>query len=207
MPQTITQGEWGGEYTKLNQMFAELATHAGTSYVPIWEDFWANIYVDLNSNFTTLYTALGGTGRQNFLVEESWGSVRGKMNTMFPYLYGIVDSLVTFEVTGSPPIEGVGINVYYRIYYESTTIGGIEPSTVTFSNNYFTAPLTVSSFAFFDDGVQYVAAVEFGGWGFTTDESTDESFTDGVTTMTVRVQSGSLQIYDDTAAIIITSFT
>ena len=111
MLQTITQGEWGGEYAKLNQMFAELATHAGTSYIPIWEDWWANIYLDLNSNFTTLYDALGGTGRETFLVEETWGSVRGKMNTMFPYLYDLLDSEVEFEVTGSPPIEGVNITI------------------------------------------------------------------------------------------------
>ena len=207
MLQSITEGTWGSENAKINQMFDYLTVSVGITYIPIWEGFWVSIRDDLNSNFEDLYTALGGTGRQEFLWEESWGDIRDKMNTMFVYLYFIAGYEVEFEVTGSPPIEGVGINVYYRIYYESTAIGGIGPSTVTFSNNYFTVPLTVSSFAFFDEGVQYVAATEFGGWGFTTEHSTDESFTDGTVTMTVSVQSGALQIYDDTATVIIISFT
>ena len=163
MLQTITQGEWGGEYTKLNQMFDELATYAGTSYIPIWEDWWANIFQDLNSNFEVLYTELGGTGRESFLIEETWGDVRGKMNTMFPYLYGLAESEVEFEVTGSPPIEGVGINVSYYLNYISSAVTDINPSTVTFSSNYFTIPLDVDEFTF-EDGETLMEAVNFGGW-------------------------------------------
>lgn len=170
MLQTITQGEWGGEYTKLNQMFAELATYAGTSYIPIWEDWWANIFQDLNSNFEVLYTELGGTGRESFLIEETWGDVRGKMNTMFPYLYGLAESEVEFEVTGSPPIEGVGINVSYYLNYISSAVTDINPSTVTFSSNYFTIPLDVDEFTF-EDGETLMEAVNRGGWSVSEPEN------------------------------------
>ena len=167
MLQTITQGKiWSEEYTKLNQMFGELSVYAGVSYIPIWDDWWVNIFQDLNHNFEVLYDALDGEGRQVFLFEESWGSVRGKMNTMFAYLYDLMGSDVTFEVSENPPMEGVSIDVNHYVNYVSTTVTDIYPSTVTFSSNYFTIPLDVTAFTFKDDGVDMSATYVTNQWIF-----------------------------------------
>ena len=113
---------------------------------------------------------------------------------------------VEFEVTGSPAIEGAEIFLYDRVHYESTAITGIAPATVTFANNYFWVFLGVESFTFYDDGAYHTAELISGEWVITEIESTDESFTDGETIVTVRVQYGSLEIYDETLDALITAY-
>lgn len=170
MLQEITEGLWGNQQAKINQMIEELAGHAVIPFTHVWEDWWAINHHILNNNLEALYEAFNGEGREAFIFQESWGSVRGKMNTMFPYLYELVESEVEFEVTGSPPIGGVGINVSYYLNYMSSTVTDISPSSVTFSSNYFTIPLGVDEFTFNDNGVP-MEAVDFGGWSISEAES------------------------------------
>ncbi len=166
MLQTITQGEWGSQQTNINQMFDELSTFAGISYLHIQEGFWSVILGRLNSNFEALYDEMGGEGRQIFACNESWGDVRSKLNTMFPYLYDLMGHEVTFEVTENPPMADVGINVNHYINYVSTTVTDISLGTVTFSSNYFTIPLDATGFIFKDDGVDMSATYVTNQWIF-----------------------------------------
>ncbi len=168
MLQSITEGLWGDQQTKLNQMFDDLSDFIGVTCNTIWEGLWINVRDDLNSNFEILYTAFDTTGREEFLLEESWGSVRSKMNTMFEHLYNIYFEVI-FEVTGSPGISGVDIDLFYRPSYFSTSVSNINPSTVEFSNlksgsNSFLIPLNVQEFTFDDDGVGKTATYSDGQW-------------------------------------------
>ena len=118
----------------------------------------------------------------------------------------VIGPSIEFDVTGNSAIEGVEIFLYKRVFYESTAITSITPSATTFADNYFWVGLGVEYFTFYDNGIYYTAELISGEWVFTEIEATDESFTDGETIISVRVQYGSLEIYDETLNAIITTY-
>ena len=87
-PFIIEMGLWSDEYAKLNAMFGELYSHLGQTHTPYGEAYWEVPAKKLNTEFTYLYDEiLLGTPPHTFTTNQSWGTVRGYMNTMFTQLY------------------------------------------------------------------------------------------------------------------------
>lgn len=93
-----------------------------------------------------------------------------------------------------------GITVAYAATGDITEI---NPSTVTYQTDHFRVPVGTTSFTFTDDGDNKIAEWDGSVWNINI---TSESYTDGDTIMTVRVQGGDLQVYDETSEIIVASW-
>jgi len=107
----LTEDLWLGNYTKLDNMFGEIFSSEGMTHTPFGEDDWVNICAKLNSDFSAMFNAKGGSGRQNIENTETWGDVTDKVNSMFTYLYSLMGGSVTFTVldNNSQPISGVDV--------------------------------------------------------------------------------------------------